>query len=192
MRTIIKYTQFFIYTENPKKCFCAKFEDGINIIYGANTSGKSSVLQAINYTFGINDEKHKLNEILQEKPIFRIDFEVTRDSMEKVVIIRDDEFVYIKRGDLPIKKFLGISGSSSAEHIDLKKYISEIFGFNMMVESNGEIQSASIEAMFLPYYVSQDYGWVLEGLISILILRILIMTIIWASIMNMIEVKSIN
>lgn len=65
MRTIIKYNRLS-FTENASKSFYTEFLDEINIIYGANTSGKSTVIQAINYTFGINDEKYKLAEILEE------------------------------------------------------------------------------------------------------------------------------
>lgn len=161
MNTIIKYKQLFIFTEDAGKYFYTSFNDGVNIIYGANTSGKSTVLQAINYTFGVNDEIYKLNEILVEKPIFRIDIEVTKENKEKVIIIRDHEFVYIKRNNAPIVKFSGISGNKSEEHKSLKAYISEMFNFNMTVESNGRSVNAPIEAMFLPYYIAQDYGWVI-------------------------------
>lgn len=161
MNTIIKYKQFFVFTEDAGKYFHTHFNDGVNIICGANTSGKSTVLQAINYTFGINDETYKLNEILAEKPIFRIDIEITKESTEKVIIIRDQEFIYIKRDDKPIVKFSGISGNKSEEHKSLKAYISEMFNFSMRVESNGSNVNAPIEAIFLPYYIAQDYGWVI-------------------------------
>ncbi len=81
MRTIVKYTRFFIFTQDTTKSYLAEFTDGINIIYGANTSGKSSVIQSINYTFGINDEKYKLADLLTEKPIFRIDFSIFRGKV---------------------------------------------------------------------------------------------------------------
>lgn len=54
MKTIIEYDRFFAFSEKTNKCFHAKFEKGINLIYGKNTSGKSTLIQAINYTFGIN------------------------------------------------------------------------------------------------------------------------------------------
>ncbi|WP_423856505.1 AAA family ATPase [Aeromonas veronii] len=37
--------------------FNTSFSSGINIIHGKNTSGKSTLLQSLLYTFGINDEK---------------------------------------------------------------------------------------------------------------------------------------
>lgn len=126
-----------------------------------NTSGKSTIIQAIHYTFGINDEKHKLTEILSEGVIFRLDFVLKSNETENVTIIRDNDFIYIKRENKPLEKFSGIGGNTSNEHIKLKHYLAELFGFNLHLESSGEYKLASLEAIFLPYYVAQDYGWVL-------------------------------
>lgn len=161
MKTIIEYTRFFAYSESINKCFYTKFESGVNIVYGKNTSGKSSLIQAINYTFGINDEKHKLSEIIEENVIFRLDFKLIKDLTENITIIRDNEFIYIKRENQPIKKFLGIGGDASVEHKQLKYYLANLVGFNLFLENTNEYKLASLEAMFLPYYVAQDYGWVL-------------------------------
>ncbi|WP_196888326.1 hypothetical protein [Aureivirga sp. CE67] len=163
MKKTIKYIQFFVFSETSDKSFYVKFEDGVNIIYGKNTSGKSTLLQSINYTFGINDEYHKLKEILSEDIIFRLDFEVKEDQKKKnYTIIRDFEFIYIKdNSNNKIEKFSGIKGNSSAEHKRLKKYITKLFGFDLFLQQKDEFILASIEAMFLPYYVAQDYGWVL-------------------------------
>ncbi|WP_273492646.1 hypothetical protein, partial [Butyricimonas sp. An62] len=43
----------------------------------------------------------------------------------------------------------------------LKKYISELFYFRLKLNSKGNEVEAPLEAMFLPYYVAQDYGWIL-------------------------------
>jgi hypothetical protein len=161
MKSQVIYKNFFIYCEQNKTSFYTKFINGINIIHGKNTSGKSTIIQAIHYTFGINDEKHKLTEILSEKVILRLDFILKKGNEEYITIIRDDDFIFIKRENHPLEKFTGISGNSSKEHIKLKHYLSELFDFNLHLETSGEYKLASIEAMFLPYYVAQDYGWVL-------------------------------
>lgn len=161
MKSQVIYKNFFIYCEQNKTSFYTNFINGINIIHGKNTSGKSTIIQAIHYTFGINDEKHKLTEILSEKVIFRLDFILKKGNEEYITIIRDDDFIFIKRENHPLEKFSGISGNSSKEHIKLKHYLSELFDFNLHLETSGEYKLASIEAMFLPYYVAQDYGWVL-------------------------------
>ncbi|MDM4468306.1 hypothetical protein [Klebsiella michiganensis] len=38
--------------------------------------------------------------------------------------------------------------------------LSQLFDFNMLLEQKGELKKASIECMFLPYYISQSVGWV--------------------------------
>ncbi|RRJ89729.1 P-loop NTPase family protein [Flavobacterium macacae] len=161
MKSQITYKNLFIYCEQNQKGFFTEFSEGLNIIHGKNTSGKSTIIQAILYTFGINDEKHKLTEILNEKVIFRLDFILKKGIEEHITIIRDDDFMFIKRENQPLEKFSGISGNSSKEHIKLKHFLSELFDFNLYLETSGEYKLASIEAMFLPYYVAQDYGWVL-------------------------------
>lgn len=162
MKSQVIYKNFFIYCESKNTSFYTSFSDGINIIHGKNTSGKSTIIQAIHYTFGINDEKHKLNEILSEKVIFRLDFILKKDKEECISVIREDDYITIQRENHPLEKFSGISGNTSKEHIKLKHYLSELFNFNLHLETSGEYKLASIEAMFLPYYVAQDYGWVLN------------------------------
>lgn len=161
MKVIIEYKKFLAYSEKLNKGFFTSFSKGINIVYGKNTSGKSTLLQAIQYTFGINDEQHKLNEVLNEDVIFRLDFIIKGETEEEITIIRDDEFIYVKREKLPLIKFTGISGNKAEEHKKLKKYLSNLMNFNLKLESSDEYKLASIEAMFLPYYIAQDYGWVL-------------------------------
>lgn len=160
MKKTMVIKRFFAYSEVNNKYFNANFIDGVNIVYGKNTSGKSTLLQSLLYTFGINDKTTKLKDVLDEKVIFRIDFDLVSDSIEHVSIIRDDELIIIKRDNIPIKKFIGISGDKSEEHKALKLYLGELFNFTLHLESSGEYKQASIESMFLPYYVAQDVGWV--------------------------------
>lgn len=141
MKSQLTYKSFFVYCEQNNTSFFTNFSDGINIIHGKNTSGKSTVIQAIHYTFGINDEKHKLTEILSEKVIFRLDFVLTKEEEETITIIRDDDFIFIKREKHPLEKFSGISGNSSKEHIKLKHYLAELFDFNLHLESSEEYKS---------------------------------------------------
>lgn len=161
MKYQVTYRNFFIFSEKNNTSFFTNFDPRINIIHGKNTSGKSTIIQAIHYTFGINDEKHKLIEILSENVIFRLDLVLKKEVDEYITIVRDDDFIYIKKENQPLEKFSGISGNSSKEHINLKHYLAELFGFKLELETSGEYKLASLEAMFLPYYVAQDYGWVL-------------------------------
>lgn len=160
MNNILKYKSFFAYSEKTHKSFFTEFKDGINIVYGRNTSGKSTLIQAILYTFGINDVKTPLKDILDEKPIFRLDCELSiKNTIINLTLIRDDETIYIQQDKQAIKSFVGISGNGS-EHSKLKLFLHELFDFNLQLEQKGSIVKASIETMFLPYYIAQSTGWV--------------------------------
>jgi hypothetical protein len=160
LKAIVEYNNFFAYSSKSKKCFNTEFSSGVNIVHGKNTSGKSTFLQSILYTFGINDEKRKLEELLSEGVIFRLDFTIKKPNVNKVSIVRDDELMAIKINDDSPVKFIGISGNGSREHVKLKAFLSELFGFGLYLEYEGEYKPASLEAMFLPYYIAQDVGWV--------------------------------
>jgi len=155
----LKYEQLLVYSRGNNKCFYTKFEDGVNIIYGKNTSGKSTLIQLIHYSFGINDEKDKLSEILAEDIVTRLDCSLLKNGQKiKITFIREKDTLLIKNGDLPIESFNGI-GNRSYEHSRLKKYISDLFCFTLYLEQKGVYKEASIETMFLPYYIAQDVGW---------------------------------
>ncbi len=160
MNSKLEFRRFFAYTEEKHQSFYTEFINGTNIIYGKNTSGKSTLIHALLYTFGINDEKGKLSELLRENVIFRIDFILHSNTNENITIVREDETIIISRENKPRKKFIGISGNRSEEHKSLKHYLGEMFNFNLHLESSGKYQQAPIEAMFLPYYIAQDVGWV--------------------------------
>lgn len=161
MKSILKYKNFFAYSQKQNKTYFTNFIDGINVIYGRNTSGKSTLIQAILYTFGINDVKIQLSEISEENPIFRLECELIKDTHKiKLILIRDDENIYIKKDDEAIKTFFGIGSNNSAEHNKLKEYLHSLFGFNLQLQYKDAIVKAPIETMFLPYYISQSTGWV--------------------------------
>ena len=161
MKTTLKYKSFFAYSESSNKYFYTSFSEGINLVYGRNTSGKSTLIQAILYSFGINDLKTQLTEINKEKPIFRLDCELIKNkTIVKLIVIRDSENLYIKINNEIVQKFYGISGNNSEEHSKLKDYWNNLFGFTLQLQQKEEIVNASIETIFLPYYVSQSTGWV--------------------------------
>lgn len=163
MKLSVFYKQMFAYSEVAKKYFYTDFGPGINIIYGKNTSGKSTLIESILYTFGINDEKHKLTEVLSEGVTFRLDIELinaAQNSKEQITIVREDDVVIVRRMAEPVKKFIGIGGNRAIEHRELKEYWASIFEFDLFLESSGEYKQAPLEAFFLPFYVAQDVGWV--------------------------------
>lgn len=153
--------KLFAYSETNNKYFYTEFTEDVNIIYGKNTSGKSTIFQVILYTLGINDNSDYLKEILEEDVIFRLDSKILTDQKEEnISFIRDGEILFIIREKFHIVRFNGISADNSAEHIKLKEYLHDLFGFSLKLERKNEYKAAPIETMWLPYYVSQAVGWV--------------------------------
>lgn len=161
MENLLKYDRLFVYSEKNNQYRDISFSSGINIIYGRNTSGKSTLIQLILYAFGINDVKTPLTEILEEEIIVRLDCTLIQNNKKQpLTLIRDNENLFIKFNDLPTKTFFGIKSDHSAEHIKLKNFFHILFNFNLKLEQNKQYLPASIETIFLPYYISQATGWV--------------------------------
>lgn len=157
----VKFNDFLIYSQNQEKYFYTKFSDGVNIIRGKNTSGKSTLIQSIIYCLGINDVKENLSEIIDLNVIFRLNIQISKNSkINNVSIIRDNETLVVIEDNGRKLVFDGISGDSSNEHVKLKKYISNLFDFSLVLESKNLLKEAPIETIFLPYYISQSVGWV--------------------------------
>lgn len=161
MRAILKFNRLFVSSESNEVCFYCEFSPGANIISGRNTSGKSSLILSLIYTFGINDIKESLSEILSYQPTFRVDFSrITEGQEDKYSIIRTQKSIYIKEPTGKVVPFHGINADNSAEHIALKEYMRGLVGFTLQLEQKGELKPAPLESMFLPYYISQSVGWV--------------------------------
>ena len=161
MKTTLDINSILVYSEENNKFFQTEFKDKLNVIYGKNTAGKSTLIQLILFAFGINDNKIKLTEILAEHIFVRLDCTIKKEQEEKnYVFIRQDETLLIKDENEKVLRFNGISSDNSAEHVKLKKYFNNLFNFNLLLESNSVISDAPIETIFLPYYVSQEVGWV--------------------------------
>jgi hypothetical protein len=161
MNITIKFNRLFVSAESHNLCFCDEFSSGANIISGRNTSGKSSLIQSLLFTFGVNDVAENLDEILNYQPTFRVDFTKTFDGVEEeYTIIREPKSIYVKEPNGKVVPFHGIDADNSVEHVKLKDYIRDLVDFTLILEQKGELKSAPLESMFLPYYISQSVGWV--------------------------------
>ncbi|OMF10115.1 hypothetical protein MHI48_07990 [Paenibacillus sp. FSL H7-0942] len=161
MNIKLQFNRLFVYSEDKGKFFNCFFGDKLNVIYGKNTSGKSTLFHSILYAMGINENNKLLSEILEYDVFFRLDCSLVRDDkVERISFIREAETLVIVSDNAPTKKFIGISANTSTEHVRLKEYINNIFGFSLKLEQKGVIKSAPLEALVLPYYVSQSVGWV--------------------------------
>ncbi|HGN1934203.1 TPA: hypothetical protein ACKRW7_002422 [Providencia rettgeri] len=161
MKKTIIFDKLFVHSESQNVCFYETFSPNVNIISGRNTSGKSSLIQSLLFTFGVNDVREGLDEILSYAPTFRVDFTIRDNStVQKYSIVRDSKSIYIKEPNGKVVSFHGVNADNSVEHIKLKDYISNLVGFSLLLEQKGEFKSAPLESMFLPYYISQSVGWV--------------------------------
>lgn len=161
MNSVITFKRLFVSSESHNSCFCEEFSPGANIISGRNTSGKSSLIQSLMYSFGVNDVSENLNEILSYQPVFRVDFSKKRGGVEEAYsIVRGARSIYVKEPGGKVVPFHGIDADNSVEHVRLKDYIRDLVGFSLMLEQKGELKPAPLESMFLPYYISQSVGWV--------------------------------
>ncbi|WP_405291699.1 hypothetical protein [Algibacter sp. Ld11] len=161
MKITLEIKDILVYSELNDKYFFTTFRDKLNVIYGKNTAGKSTLIQLILFSFGINDNKIKLTEILTEEIFVRLNCIIHKGTeKQEFIFIRQDETLIIKDNNSKIIRFNGIGSDNSAEHIKLKKYFNKLFNFNLLLESNSGISEAPMETIFLPYYVSQDVGWV--------------------------------
>lgn len=161
MSVIIAFKSLFVSSESHNLCFFDEFSPGVNIISGRNTSGKSSLLQSILFAFGVNDVRENLAEIISYNPIFRVDFTRTKDGVEEeYTIVREPKSIYVREPNGRVVPFHGIDFDNSVEHVKLKDYIRDLVGFTLLLEQKGELKSAPLESMFLPYYISQSVGWV--------------------------------
>ncbi|MCF1715373.1 hypothetical protein L0U88_12120 [Flavihumibacter sp. RY-1] len=157
MKKILTIESVLIWNADQTKSFFSEFGDKINIIHGPNTSGKSTLILALLYGFGINDGNRYLKEIFDEQPTLKIS---CRLSGSKLIFIREKDTLYIKHDNQPLRIFNGISANQSAEHVKLKEFMAKLFDFNLRLESKNELKHGPIESMFLPYYVSQSVGWI--------------------------------
>ncbi|WP_311567274.1 hypothetical protein [Photobacterium arenosum] len=161
MKKIITFDKLFVSSESYNVCFNEVFSPGVNVISGRNTSGKSSLIQSLLFAFGVNDVKESLDEYLFYQPTFRVDFRIKADdSFLAYSIVRDPKSIYVKEPSGKVIPFHGVNADNSVEHIKLKDYIRDLVGFSLILEQKGELKSAPLESMFLPYYISQSVGWV--------------------------------
>ncbi|PVZ70624.1 hypothetical protein [Pelagibaculum spongiae] len=155
------FKSLLVYSQNKGHGFHTHFSDTVNIIHGRNTSGKSTLIQSIIYSMGINDSKENLSDINDPHTIFRLDCELTKENEgTKLSFIRSDDTIVLAIDNKPPMRFDGINSNNSYEYKKYKDIISSLFSFKLLLQQQGEQVKAPLEAAMLPYYISQSVGWV--------------------------------
>lgn len=151
----------FVCTIDAQRHFYTEFGESVNIIHGRNTSGKSTLIQSILYTMGINDSKENLDEITSNNIVFRLECEKKEGkSTSKLVFVRSGDTLVIQLNDAIPIRYDGINSNNSYEYSRYKDFFCDLFNFSLKLQKQTELTKAPLEAAFLPYYISQSVGWV--------------------------------
>lgn len=159
MGKILKLKRICAFSDT-RKGFVYNFGSDISIIHGVNTSGKSSLIQTILYMFGLNDMNKYLNVIYKNNTYIRLDASIIDKGEKPLIIIRQDDQINVMYDNFPIVNFVGFSSNSSYEHTRLRDYFRNLFGYDLFLFNIDSFKEASLETLFLPYYISQSVGWV--------------------------------
>jgi len=127
-----------------------KFDKHRTLIYGSNSTGKSSLIKSIYKTFGAEASKvsktwHDLNPYTFVK--FRVD-----DKLYSILQY-DGRYAVFDKNDTLIGAFHSITS-------ELTPFLAEILDFKVKIRNrSGEMIIPPPQYMFLPYYVDQDVSW---------------------------------
>lgn len=148
-------TTFFkkisIISRTKKQGFVLSFSSGVNIIYGDNDTGKSSLIKSLYYTLGGD---LKLDDSWRnDKIVTKVDFTF---KGKDYVFLREGKWITIFHVSDGIQLL-----SSSDKMAATASIISKIFNFNLqlVLKSTGGQALANPACLYLPFYIDQDLGW---------------------------------
>lgn len=149
--TNIYFKSTSILSEKEKKAFSFTFSPTINMIYGENDTGKSTLIKSLYYSLG--------GDVRLDKNWVNNDF-ITKTTIS----INGEDYVFI-RNKKKISVFLESDKSkplvSSSSRSDIAEFISRIFDFRLtLAHKKTGLSAISYPAcLYLPYYIDQDTGW---------------------------------
>lgn len=149
--SLIHFKNISIVSRRDKKGFSFNFSPKVNMIFGGNDTGKSSLIKALYFTLGGD---------------CRIDKDWKDDDIiTKVCInIKGKEFIFI-RHNKRISIFSNIEENklliTSSHMSDIAQKVKEIFDFNLQLsyKKTGKQTQANPACLYLPFYIDQDNGW---------------------------------
>lgn len=143
-------SEILILSENEKKARRETFDPTRTIIFGGNTTGKSSLIKSIYQAFGAEPAKqHPRWKSAEVKTLVKF----TVDSIA-FQLLRDGSYFAIFTGD---GMFLRSVTRVTSE---LAPYLASILDFGLILASrDDEPQIPPPAFFFLPFYMDQDASW---------------------------------
>lgn len=143
-------SEILILSENEKKARRETFDPTRTIIFGGNTTGKSSLIKSIYQAFGAEPAKqHPRWKSAEVKTLVKF----TVDSIA-FQLLRDGSYFAIFTGDGMFLR--SVTRVTSA----LAPYLASILDFGLILASrDDEPQIPPPAFFFLPFYMDQDASW---------------------------------
>jgi len=149
--SLIYFTKVSIISRRDKKGLTFKLSPTINMIYGDNDTGKSSLIKSLYYTLGGD---------------CRLDKEWKDDDIiTKVCIqVNHKEYSFVRHKQR-ISIFTYVDGwkllVSSSQRSAIAQVIKDIFNFNLQLsyKKTGKQTQAYPACLYIPFYIDQDEGW---------------------------------
>jgi len=149
--SLIYFKDISILSRRDKKGFSFEFSPSVNMIFGENDTGKSSLIKALYFTLGGD---------------CRIDKDWKEDDIiTKVCIsVKGKNYSFV-RHNKRISIFLSSDDSKpliTSSHMSaIADKIKDIFDFNLQLslKKTGKQSQANPACLYLPFYIDQDNGW---------------------------------
>lgn len=149
--SLIHFKDISILSRRDKKGFSFEFSPSVNMIFGDNDTGKSSLIKALYFTLGGD---------------CRIDKDWKDDDIiTKVCIsVKGKNYSFVRHN----KRISIFSNSDDTKPIITSSHMSaiadkvrEIFDFNLQLsyKKTGKQNQANPACLYLPFYIDQDNGW---------------------------------
>lgn len=148
----VVFKELYLLSRIEKSAKKVVFHPKTTVIIGINDTGKSSLIKSIYHTLGADVYSHKNWESINVIGLLKFSI-VNKDYF---ILRYQDIFAVFSEDGVLLKTAKGISSK-----IGIKKYLAELFSFNLQLKlnQNSSISLAPPAFQYLPFYIDQDKGW---------------------------------
>lgn len=148
---LIHFKSISIISRRDKKGFNFEFSPKVNIIFGENDTGKSSLIKSLYFTLGGDcriDKDWKDDDVITKVCI--------SVKGKLYSFIRHNKRISIFSNSEDTKPIVTSSHMSA-----IAKKVRDIFDFNLQLsyKKTGKQTQANPACLYLPFYIDQDNGW---------------------------------